>query len=348
MRAVLPILALVLSASACAMPYSSGTYSPEAHNHRPLRARIVAHNNLAVQLNRPAYVAVFEILPGRGVGLVYPTVGRADGFMSSGYIPLWRPSNFYQASYLPDAFGYTAQGPRYLLLIASDQPLRVERFVSSPMALRSTLGFQRFASWNPHSLMDDLAEAVLPAMVDDNSWTSDVYVQWPEPPALRNPGTRLVAVRCGEGRVFYVPLAYLAQASQACPAGVTRPDTTTRSDTATIRKLPERPRIQPRRGDADESRERDIRARLQDRPQVERPGRPTRGEDVPRRVAPRPEVSRPERPERSEPRPEIRRPERPERPEPVEPRPAPRPEPEVRPAVERPERPTPTPERPPR
>lgn len=330
MRAMLPILALVLSTSACALPYSSGTYSPEGRNYQPLRARIVTHDNLAVRLNRPAYVAVFEILPGRGVGLVYPTAGQADGFMSGGFIPLWRPSNFYQASYLPDAFGYTAQAPRYLLLIASDEPLRVERFARSPMALRSTLGFQRFASWNPYSLMDDLAEAVLPAMVDDNSWTSDVYVQWPEPRALRDSRTRLVAVRCSNGRIFYAPLEYLTEGSQACPVAVTRSDTTARADTAAIRKLPERPRIQPRRGDAVESRERVIRARLQERPQGERPDRPARDEDARRRVGPRPEVSRPERPERSEPRS------------------APRPEREVRPAGERPERPAPEPERPPK
>ncbi len=345
MRALLSCSALALTLSACALPGASSSYGyagPEAR-YQPLRARIVPHGNLAVQLNRPAYVAVFEILPGRGVGLVYPTSGQGDSYRSSGFLPLWRPNNFYQASYLPDVSGYTAQAPRYFLLIASDQPLRVSQFARSPMALRSALGFQRFASWNPYSLMDDLAEAVLPAMVDDESWTSDVYVQWPEPPALRDARTRLVGVRCGDGRVFYVPLAYLGQASQGCPATTTRQDTTTRSDTATIRKLPERPRIQPRREDGDESRERVIRTRWQERPQVERRDRAARSEDEPRRVEPRPEVRRPDRPERSEPRPEVRRPEHPERVERVEPRPAP----EARPAVERPERPTPEAERPP-
>jgi hypothetical protein len=136
--------------------------------------------------------------------------------------------------------------------------------------------------------------------------------------------------RCGvqTGESFMLRLSTLPRASQACPVAVTRPDTTARADTAAIRKLPERPRIQPRRGDADESRERVIRARLQERPQGERPDRPARDEDAPRRVAPRPEVSRPERPELSEPRP------------------APRPEREMRPAGERPERPAPEPERP--
>ena len=319
MRAVIAVVGLLSTLPACAPLRESGGYgrssAAEGFYNQPLRARLVQSGNLAVRLNRPAYAAVFEIIPGRGVGLVYPTSGAADSYLTSGVTSLWtRTSNFYRSAYLDDPFGYSTDGPRYYYLIASDRPLRVGHFARSPMALRTTLGFQRFGSWNPYNLMDELANEVLPNVPDGN-WDTDLYVVWPQGRSPRRQTTQLVAVRCN-GRIFYVPFVY---ARQACANPSTRPDPVQRdSSSAELRTVPNRPRFTPRRPNTEAA---DRLSRQIERREITRSERP--GNDATREIQrrQRPEADEVRRPDRD--RTEDRRPERTERPQP---RPEPRPE----------------------
>ena len=69
--------ALLILLAACAVPQSrSRTFEPYA----PLRAYItsVGTGRPLFQVNRPAYVAMFYIAPGRGVSMLYPGFGSGS------------------------------------------------------------------------------------------------------------------------------------------------------------------------------------------------------------------------------------------------------------------------------
>src|SRR5688500_7706313 len=83
------------------------------------------HNGkVFVQTNRPAYVAIFEIVPDRGVTLVYPQSSRQRRFVVSGLreVPVW-----WQASRVTYNRGSSSRShpERYIYAIASDEPLRI-------------------------------------------------------------------------------------------------------------------------------------------------------------------------------------------------------------------------------
>ena len=63
------------------------TYDPAdpAPEGAPLTLQIEPdHNGWAVHTNRPVSVALFEILPNRGVGLLYPDPSREEGRLGAG------------------------------------------------------------------------------------------------------------------------------------------------------------------------------------------------------------------------------------------------------------------------
>lgn len=78
MRA-LATLGLLALLSGCALRSTPHHDYSSAYDGTPLRARIVdVTGRLLVSTNRPAHVAVFEIVPGRGVGLLYPAYTSED------------------------------------------------------------------------------------------------------------------------------------------------------------------------------------------------------------------------------------------------------------------------------
>jgi hypothetical protein len=157
-------------------------------------------------VDQPAYVAVFEVIPGQGVQQVFPRSGFQaskpvepgsyllsrpfrsqigyDGWSSS--MPYARPmymldnrgrivSYYYATGWTGyDAgWGGAGRGPtRTLLLVASRKPLRL---VSSPDAARQWLqhvvGFRAISSTvvAPQSMLTDIVDAVMPlgTSVDD-------------------------------------------------------------------------------------------------------------------------------------------------------------------------------------
>jgi hypothetical protein len=299
MRRLLTALLLAAPLGGCAL--QPGPRSGRAIRDVPLQARIVPdfggrQQGLAFTLNRPAHVALFEIIPGRGVGLMYPSLGRESDPLPSGFHRSILGAQNVRWAYQQGLAPSSRTQPRYYYLVASEWPLNTDRFVGSPAALRSALGL-RFASYSPSNVLEEIDRVIAPGV--QGEWTSDVYVVWPYPP-VNDPVARQVVVRCPDGRAVLVPLRYVAL---ACP-NVDRSGT--------------RPAV------AGEDRE--------GKPGVERPER-KRPEG--RRPVPAPAGTgelRPERPAHGQPsRPDRERP-RPDRPQsPSEPRTAPQSEPSSEP-----------------
>lgn len=293
MRVALASLALLTSLTACAFqPVPDSGPS----RYQPLRASIVGPRveGLSFHVNRPSYVALFEIVPGGGTSLVYPGpgMGRMNGFVFSGAHDVTRLRRYNADQYLPvanRAFG----GPRFFFLIASERPLDLGQFGGYGMGLRSSMGMH-FASANAYRAMESVASMVLPSTADDGSWTSDMYVHWPN--VLydsRSRGAGLVPLSCN-GYTMYVPLQHLLAAREAiCTASAPRPgaDQPQPGDSASSVEPRRRAPLLPKR-QAEELRERISSSTQLEGPRARRPQEGARsGAEADRveraRVAPR-------------------------------------------------------------
>lgn len=353
MRALLTTLALLLTLSACA-----GLPASPRHTHpmAPLRAWISPPSSfgaLGFYINRPAHVAIFEIIPGQGIGMMYPTHGGSEMYRTAGMHTVFTRGSSFRWAYQSALGGYheTSQ-PRFYYLVASEEPLRISSFVTSPMALRGLVGWQNFTAWNPYSAMEELTRLILPAQ-NWGEWTTDLYVDWPEPQMRQAP--QYVVVTCRDGRQLMVPVGYgfiscpgdrvaaLPPTEEGEPDGEIQTPTRRRPQPAGgDPRAGDSPRWQPDPADPEAAtpaprRRAPAEARGEREEVRERPARTREAEE--RRAEPRPTETR-EREPRSEPR---ERPAPPPRaPEPraeprSEPRPAPPPRPEPR-SESRPER----------
>lgn len=199
--ALLPLLLVALPA--CAGGLAPPADGPDVYyeSSAPLRARLVdAVGGLAIQTSSPAHVAVFEVVPGRGMGLMYPAYGRERSHVADGFFRLprnhLRPYTWHYASDV----AYSPMGPRYYLLVASRAPLRVQRFQDDPGAMREWFGLRRFAALNPRPAMDELVETVVPPQADED-WDTDLLTLWPQDSRGLFDDRRLVRVVCGNGMV---------------------------------------------------------------------------------------------------------------------------------------------------
>jgi hypothetical protein len=213
---MLPLAAV----AACGTYAGGGYYSPQPDEvydpYEPLDARIFNDfGRLSVRLNQPAHVAVFEILPGHGVGLVYPAYENEPRVLRSGFSRLiLNPDRRYDWYYADYSGGYRRfdDGPRFYFLIASREPLRIGRFQREPGALRKVLGLSRFASIDENRVMADLMTAVVPEQPDEG-WITDLLVVWPDRGGY-TPGydyydyyrDYLVQVYCSDGSIDVVPV----------------------------------------------------------------------------------------------------------------------------------------------
>lgn len=152
--------------------------------------------------NREAYVAMFEIIPGRGATMVYPVNGREVFASDAHYANLAvQPGRMF---YHTDPFGHAAFQPRYYYAIASAAPLNLSRLQTSLGATRRVLG-RMYSSYRPFDVIDRLTEIVVP-MQSDEDWATDLFVDWPTPPTPIFTAYQLV--RCANGRVIKVPASY--------------------------------------------------------------------------------------------------------------------------------------------
>lgn len=359
---LLPVLALTACAPGGYGPYpGGGRYSSSRDSDRwyddrsvPLEARIVPDGSwFGVEMNRPAYVALFEILPGRGVAMVYPTNGQRDEFYPAGYsafrIPSTRRYDWYDTGYNGR---YLDDEPRYVFLVASRRPLRVSRFIESQGSLRTVLGYSSYTAMNYRTVMNDLVDIIVPPQSDDD-WTTDVYSYWPNSQyrdRYAYTDQYYTRVYCGDGSYQWVPWELYGYACPGTahrhghPSGSTGngnggnppPPRDTTQVTSPGRRRPEPPGSAPG-GAATDGTTRTVPERRTE-PQHQFPG--MRDDDHPRvspesgngagqpQAEPRREEPRREEPRRAEPRQEPRR-EEPRREEPrvQQPRAEPRSEP---------------------
>lgn len=346
-------LCVLLLLGACGMPEPST--SPRNARYRtdiPLVARIETGMGRAMDgyrfyLSRPAHVALFEVVPGRGVGLLYPTVSFDTRQLTNGVHQAQVYNTFFRGSYLP--YGGSGFQPRYILLIASEQPLQLDEIRRSPYALRNMMGMQHFASYNPYNTMDALAESVLPPMVGENGWASDVYVEWPSALPQQQQYASLVRMQCPSGRVIAVPFDMMMLAMRACDGDGTSPKylppQPNPEDSTEVVVPPRRTRpVAEDNVGAPISNDGRQYGRDAETPREPRVARPRIDSSEPRaRHSPPLEVPAPRAEPRSEPRPESR-PVRSSEPRPAprsEPRSAPTPEQRVEPSAPRVERPSP-------
>lgn len=195
-------LMLLASVGACMAPTPQLAAAPESM--APLDARIFPPYNgqVAFSVNKAAHVALFEIVPGRGVSLLYPTAGSGFTQVRQNWVPLqYSPQRWLYAS---NSFSDPAPGqwsgydygygtgyyapmstrgmqrttsPRYLFLVASEEPIEIEQFQRSLGALRQFLGPNRYQSYHPYDVMESLAYAIVP-YTGDEQWVTDVFVDW--------------------------------------------------------------------------------------------------------------------------------------------------------------------------
>jgi hypothetical protein len=191
--------------------YSDDRYSDDRWHDAadvPLAARIDQTGvGLAVRLNRPAYVAMFEIVPGQGVGLYYPSLSAERAYFPSGFTSLPRHGARRIDSYFTGMPARYSRGePRFYFLVASRQPLRsISRFQRSNGALRSVLGVTAYTANNYRRVMDDLVQAVVPNQGDED-WTTDVLAVWPRDLGYYADNGAYQRVRCADGSVEILPL----------------------------------------------------------------------------------------------------------------------------------------------
>jgi hypothetical protein len=154
-------------------------------------------------VNREAHVAMFEIIPGRGVTMVYPRSG-ADVFASATHNAdlTVQPGRMF---YHTDPFGHASFQPRYYYVVASAAPLHLSRLLSSLGATRRVLG-RMYASYRPYDVIDRLTELLVPMQTDED-WATDLFVDWPVPPMPRS-FLAFQQVQCANGRVIRVPATY--------------------------------------------------------------------------------------------------------------------------------------------
>lgn len=216
MRRLLPVLvaAVVTSVAGCAtvsQPVSLGLVD----DTEPIDAVIndVSWRGVRFYVNQPAHVAVFEIVPGRGVSLLFPQYASQTNFVRGGFYTSPRGLQsgrlFYQSVSPFDRY----PEPRYYFLIASRYPLALGQMLSSAGAVRSVLGWQRFTGRDAYGTMELLSRAIVPAYdaeAQSDSWISDVYVVWPSSRRYSSVFSSYDAFRCSNGRVVlgawdYIP-----------------------------------------------------------------------------------------------------------------------------------------------
>ncbi len=220
MRSLVLLSAVAVAAAACGPLPEPGPVT----SNQPIQAYLIPSqqmgqhgDRLTVHVNRPAHIAVFRIVPGRGTSLVYPSPGyggiNGRSFAGLHQIPMDRYWNRDQ--FLP-SFASTGSHPEFFFLVASETPLRTERIGAYGYGLRSALGMD-FAPVSGYRTMERLASVMI-ANPESQNWTTDFYVHWPEALHMQ-PRSGLVRVRCAES-TFYVPAQFLEAAyQQLCPNG---------------------------------------------------------------------------------------------------------------------------------
>jgi hypothetical protein len=205
---------------------------------RPVRG------HLLVQTNRPSYVALFEIVPDRGVALLAPAHAHERTWMLAGlnWVPVsWRVQS---TMYYGPPRG-TAIPARWVYAIASDEPLRLPDEAFHPSYIRRVLGPAAYRGTNPYVTMRAIARAFVPSVVDE-AWAEDAYAL---AATYASDPYRVVRIYCANRTVYEVPEEMADRAwcpVRGAPGGTvvrsrpTRPDSVVTSNGQRVRwRVPE-------------------------------------------------------------------------------------------------------------
>lgn len=181
----------------------------------PLQVNIVRpdEGRVLIQTSRAAYVAVFELVPGRGVSLVYPAPYRARDVMLTGLT--WVDVNWTMR------YDYTRRYPasdtRYIYAVASDTPLRIADEDYDHRYLARELGSE-YWSENPNATARAISRDFVRSQPDE-WWGEDLQSM-----ALVSPrvtvAIRLARVYCPGGTYFEVRDDYVDRVW--CPSRTVR------------------------------------------------------------------------------------------------------------------------------
>lgn len=209
MRFSRQLLALVLvGAAACGPTYvvqSAPTPAPQRvpvpPRVEPLGVSIVRPEDgrVLVQTSRPAYVAVFEIVPGRGVSLVYPQPYRPRDLELTGLTWVnvsWTMRYDYDRR-------WASYDTRYIYAVGSDTPLRVEDSDYNTEGLQRRLG-STFYSSSPNATVRAISREFVRGQPDE-WWGEDLFSMYMGPSRDRIVVTiRMARVYCPGGHYFEV------------------------------------------------------------------------------------------------------------------------------------------------
>jgi hypothetical protein len=118
-----------------------------------------------IQTSRPAYVALFEIVPGRGVSVVYPQPMRVRDQMLTGlnWVPVYwtmKPR-------------FVSNDTRYIYAVASDTPLLLSDEDYDARHIERALGSTYYSS-NPNATVRAIARQYVRSQPDE-WWGEDMY-----------------------------------------------------------------------------------------------------------------------------------------------------------------------------
>lgn len=217
--ALLALPALLVSGPAQAQHYDDTDTYREALEASVWVNEGFATHSIGFDVSRDAHVAIFEMVFGGAPFLIYPEFGSSSYQMRAGARTVFldrrthrsrsRLGHFASFSRGFSPFGRGVSQPRFILLVASEAPLDVSRFLAS-----RDLGFglMHLAGGGTSRQMEAVVSEVVPSP-STTEYTTAWTVIWPN---QRLTETQLVAVRCPGLGVFYIPLrvAYVYQ----CPA----------------------------------------------------------------------------------------------------------------------------------
>ena len=152
---------------------------------------------LRFALNDGAYVAVFEIQPGRGARLIFPNDYLPERMLPSGWHepPLPTGADALERGGVPPE-----RGPRYLYLVASMEPLGLLPQHRTVQALEALVGGATFRSTTTYDVTTAIRERVL-RLGHPFTW-AEAMVPWR--PGAPEPVIGTATVRCGNGATYSV------------------------------------------------------------------------------------------------------------------------------------------------
>jgi hypothetical protein len=163
----------------------------------------VEDSRLLVSTNQPAYVAVFEIVPNRGVTLVYPVSPRQRQLALAG--SNWLNVSWRSARGVMDDDDREMRGRRrrppvhHVYVVASERPLRLTDNAFDDRALAAMLGARLTQAGDAYETMAALSRRFVPAGKDED-WGEDVYTMDIARPVAT---VRVAKIYCPDGSVVY-------------------------------------------------------------------------------------------------------------------------------------------------